>query len=485
MSGPLNPGTPAAGDGAAELERGPLLLARLHGLMRALRLYDRGNQTVRQQLEDLGTLLSGLPNEENTILSMGDYFYLNGFRLRPSPNLVSMFRALHTEFATRGIAGVRFREGASTAEVESFLARLVRVADAEQAEKLAQELTALGVTSVLPVLTRELGGQTPTPEAAEAEDAGELQERQRAKRVFSAAVRGAERTLAATARTGRPALQQARRVVQPLVDRIMKHEYSIIGLTALKDHDEYTYVHCVNVSILSIRIGQAVGLARADLANLGVAALLHDLGKIAVPIEVLRKPGRLDRSEWAAICRHPLEGFKSLCRLPHVSGTMLEAARVALHHHVSLDGSGYPPLCPGSKPSTLARIVAVADFFDAVTAHRPYRHRPMTGFEALQLIVSGEREKFDPAVRWALVQAVGVYPAGSVLETASGHLVLSISPVGEDVRRPHCRVLRFPDGREPAPEQPMLWQPMPPSERVVRVLPPEEHDGLDEMLLAA
>ena len=485
MSGPLPPGGLSGRDGADELEHGPLLLARLHGLLRALRLYDRGNQTVRQQLEDLVALLARMRNEENTLLAMGDYFYLNGFRLRPSHVQVNQFRALHAEFASRGLAGVRFREGISTAEAESFLSRLVRVASAEQGEALAQEWAASGVTSVLPVLQRELGAQTHAPEPDQAEEPGEPEERQRAKQVYSAAVRGAEHALTRTARTGRPALQQARRVVQPLVDRIMKHEYSIIGLTALKDHDEYTYVHCVNVSILSIRIGQALGLSRAELASLGVAALLHDLGKIAVPLEVLRKPGRLEPEEWAAICRHPLEGFKSLCRLPHLSATMLEAARVALHHHANMDGSGYPRLASGSRTSTSARIVAVADFFDAVTAHRPYRHRPMTGFEALQLILSAERDKFDAAVRWALVQAVGVYPAGSVLETASGHLAVSVSPVGEDVRRPHCRVLRFPNGSEPASGYVVMWQPMPANERVVRVLPPEEFEGLDETQLAA
>src|SRR4029077_6562924 len=107
--------------------------------------------------------------------------------------------------------------------------------------------------------------------------------RQRAQQTFWRAVFGTRSVLLRTAQTGRPALRQARRVVQPVVDSIMKNEYSIIGLTALKDHDEYTYAHCVNVSVISIGIGQALGLPRQALANLGVAALLHDMGKIAIP----------------------------------------------------------------------------------------------------------------------------------------------------------------------------------------------------------
>ena len=298
-------------------------------------------------------------------------------------------------------------------------------------------------------------------------------------------MQGTRKALQLSARTGRPAIQQARRVVQPLVDRIMKNEYSIVGLTALKNHDEYTYVHCVNVSVLSIRIGQTLGLPRAELANLGVAALMHDIGKVMVPLEVLQKPGKLNETEWASIRRHPFEGFRIVCRLPNISGLMLDAARVALQHHMNVDGSGYPRTSPGTKMATSSRIVAVADFFDAVTAHRSYRARPMTPFEALQLVLRDERSKFDPAALWGLIQAVGCYPAGSILATDSGHIVLSISPTAKDLRRPHCRVLHFPDGSSPARTTPVLWRPMPDEERVTRVLSPEEFLLDDEDALAA
>jgi hypothetical protein len=126
----------------------------------------------------------------------------------------------------------------------------------------------------------------------------------------------------------------------------------------------------------------------------------------------------------------------------------------------------------------------VADFFDAVTAHRAYRARPMTPFEALQLVLRDERPKFDPAALWGLVQAVGCYPAGSVLVTTSGHTVLSISPTASDLRRPNCRVLVYPDGTTPGTDAPELWLPMPAHDSVRRVLSPEEF-GLDEELLLA
>jgi hypothetical protein len=119
--------------------------------------------------------------------------------------------------------------------------------------------------------------------------------------------------------------------------------------------------------------------------------------------------------------------------------------------------------------------VAVADFFDAITAHRSYRRRPLTSFEALSMLLGPEREHFDPAVLWALVKSVGLYPAGTVMLTKSNHVVLSVSPNPEDRRRPHCRVLVHPDGTTPPEDQPEMWDPMPATESVARVLQPEEH----------
>ena len=286
-----------------------------------------------------------------------------------------------------------------------------------------------------------------------------------------------------TARTGRPALQQARRVVQPIVDQLLQAEHSLVGLTALKRHDEYTYAHCVNVSILSIRMGQLLGLSRAELASIGVAALLHDTGKIAVPAEVLRKPGKLEPDEWDAIRRHPIEGLRIVSRLPGVSSLMLDSMRVAFEHHMNVDHSGYPGVRRARDMAPFSRIVAVADIFDAVTSHRAYRKRPMTAHEALRLLLGREREHFDRAVLWSLLQTVGLYPAGTMMRTESGRLWLSVAPNAADLRRPVSRELLVgPDG-EAAPLS--TDAPLPEDERVLSVLAPEDIEVDVESLLAA
>jgi len=246
--------------------------------------------------------------------------------------------------------------------------------------------------------------------------------------ILTRAVLGTRKIVLRARQSGRPDLRQAKRLVQPIVDNIMKHEYSIVGLTALKDHDEYTYTHCVNVAVLSISMGQQLELPRQALADLGVAGLLHDLGKMTVPGEVLRKPGKLTPHEWELMRAHPLEGAVMIARMPGLSTVMLDAMRACLEHHMNYNRTGYPDIDLDWGQATMSRIVAMADCFDAITAHRAYHSRPRTAFEGLQILLGPNRVNFDPAVLWALVRSVGLYPAGTVLQTSSGAVVLVTSP---------------------------------------------------------
>ena len=126
----------------------------------------------------------------------------------------------------------------------------------------------------------------------------------------------------------------------------------------------------------------------------------------------------------------------------------------------------------------------MADCFDAITAHRAYAARPHTAFEGLHILMGPNRVNFDPAVLWALTKTVGLYPAGTVMQTRSGHTVLAMSPNPADVTRPHCRILLDPAGQPPAEGEADLWDPMPAHESVARVLRPEEHKADTESLLA-
>jgi len=460
---------------------GPLLVVRLYGLLRAVRIYDLSNQAVRDQLRETLLLIAEIMEGEVTLVAMGQCFYVNGVRVRAEPSQIPLFSALSAEFEQRRLGGMRFLHGLGTEDFGVFLRLMVEHADAERGPQLGQAAAGTGLLNIVPITLEEL--ESAQSELGEADEAATEQDR--ATQIFRQAIQGTKAAILRTVKTGRPAIRRAKRVVQPIVDSIMKNEYSLVGLTAMKKHDEYTYVHCVNVSILSVALGQTLGLSRDALANLGVGGLLHDVGKLTIPADILSKPGPLSDEEWTLMRRHPLEGVKVVLRMPGLSDLMRDSLDVCFYHHVHSDGTGYPRLTREGPPPTLARIVSAADCYDAMSAHRSYRSRPFTGHEVLRILLGQDRKMFDPAVLWALVQTVGLFPAGTVMETESGHVVLSLNNNREDLRRPHCRVLAYPGGVRAPEGPPEMWEPIPRHETVTRVLPPEEFEADVDRLLAA
>ena len=472
-------------DGARLAEAGGQLLLRLTALLRTARTYDISNQAFQRQMQEFVAALRALHEDEDEVALavVADYFYLNGVRIKAHASLLGAYHALMGEFERRQVGGLRFLQGVDEAELERFFQIFQAAEDPAIAEHLPDTLVEAAITNVVVIPAAELEVDDVTTDLAN--QPKQQSERHRAKKVFWRAVLGTKKIVLRARATGRPDLRQAKRLVQPIVDSIMKHEYSIVGLTALKDHDEYTYAHCVNVAVLSISMGQQLGLPRQALADLGVAGLLHDLGKMRIPGDVLRKPGALDANEWAMMHRHPIEGAVMIARMPGLSTVMLDAMRACLEHHMNYNATGYPDISVPWGQATMSRIVAMADCFDAITAHRSYYKRPRTPFEGLQILLGPNRVNFDPAVLWALVRSVGLYPAGTVLQTASGHVVLSTGPNPRDVTRPHCRVLVRPDGTVPGEDEPEMWDPMPESDHALRVLLPEEHKVATSELLAA
>lgn len=483
------PPRPNAHDGADDndrlIEAGGNLLLRLTALLRTARTYDVSNQAFQRQMQEFMASLRAIHEDEDeaALAVVADYFYMNGVRIKAHASLLGAYHSLMAEFERRQVGGLRFLPGVDEAEIERFFQIFQAAEDPAVAEHLGDTLVEAAITNIVVVPAADLDVDDITQDLAD--QPKQQTERSRAKKVFWRAVLGTKKIVLRARQTGRPDLRQAKRLVQPIVDSIMKHEYSIVGLTALKEHDEYTYTHCVNVAILSIGMGQQLGLPRQTLADLGVAGLLHDLGKMSVPGDVLRKPGSLSSEEWAMMRRHPIEGALMVSRMPGLSIVMLDSMRACLEHHMNYNRTGYPEVDLEWGQATMSRIVAMADVFDAITAHRAYAKRPHTPFEALQILLGPNRVNFDPAVLWALVKSVGLYPAGTVLQTASGHVVLVTSPNPKDGLRPHCRVLVRPDGSAPAEDAPELWEPMPDGDRAVRVLLPEEYKGKTSDLLAA
>ncbi len=219
--------------------------------------------------------------------------------------------------------------------------------------------------------------------------------------------------------------------VMPLVEDISasvaRNPCALISIARLKTSDDYTYMHSVAVCGLMIALARKLGLNDAQTREAGMAGLLHDVGKMAIPLEVLNKPGKLTDEEFALVKSHPLAGHEMLTGGKGVGEIALD---VSLHHHEKIDGSGYPHKLAGDNISLYAKMGAVCDVYDAITSERPYK-KGWDPAEAVHKMASWSIGHFDDRIFQAFVKSVGIYPVGSLVRLQSGRLgvVVDQSPV--------------------------------------------------------
>jgi HD-GYP domain-containing protein (c-di-GMP phosphodiesterase class II) len=210
-------------------------------------------------------------------------------------------------------------------------------------------------------------------------------------------------------------------------------------LSSLRRHDEYTYDHSINVGLLSICLGRFLGWRGRDLHEFGTAALIHDVGKLYTPLEILNKPGRLSPQEWVVMKRHPRDGYDIL--LEGGVGSSI-APYIALEHHTAPDGTGYPPLSyPPEQMHEGSRIVKLADVYDAFTTIRPYRSQTRPK-EVLKMLQRQRGTHFDGDLVDAFVEMMGEYPIATTLKLKSGRIGLVVDVFRDNPTRPVVRLLR-------------------------------------------
>jgi HD-GYP domain-containing protein (c-di-GMP phosphodiesterase class II) len=243
-------------------------------------------------------------------------------------------------------------------------------------------------------------------------------------------------------------LRKTSMVVNSLIDVLTTDRLALQGMAALKNYDEDTCHHSVNVSILCLMIGQHLQLKRPLMVALGVSAMLHDVGKVRVPREILNKNGGLSPEEQETVRRHTLYGAHILRNVPGLARLSMV---VAFEHHANYNLSGYPRITAKRAPHLLTRLVHVADFFDASTSSRRVYQRPMLPSEAMKFILNGAGKIFDPMLARVFVQVLGLYPIGSVVELNTGELAI-VHRVGErEAARPEVKIVtdRFREALAP------------------------------------
>lgn len=418
---------------------GKALVVALHAAMRAIRLYPVENVAVQRALTELVAAADALiaRDHEVVIRTSGEVLFINDVRLRLELDSYAAFTHVLAVLRSSGIGKLTVTADARMREWLTLLLPLQRsggAAPGDRFAELSERLLLAGLRCF------ELGEVV-----EEAPDVGQAAEgRSSSKRLYASSVAVA-RDVLHSVRVGRPpSLRRLKRAVQGMVDQILSDEVPLVGLTTLRDYDEYTFTHSVNVAIFSVAIGKRLGLSKTQLYDLGLAAVLHDLGKTRLPLELIEKRGALAADEWALVQAHPWLGVLAMFDLQRSTGELpLRAMRVAFEHHRKVDGSGYPRVVRHRDQGLFSRIVAVADGFDAATSRRSYQSTPHAPEAVLREMLKDPTRGLDEVVVKALVNTLGIYPVGTLVILDSHELaIVHAAPTSPELlSRPTVRVV--------------------------------------------
>ncbi|MES2305948.1 MAG: HD domain-containing phosphohydrolase [Gemmatimonadota bacterium] len=437
-------------DDALLRQSGRALLVAIHSAQRALKLYPLENAAVQRSLDELYvTAMSVLQLEGFIEVRLtGDFIFINQTRLRLGLDNFAAFSGFVGLMRSCGVGLLRVDDGVTRREWQAWLNALGALpADAEPDERLEILRQRMQQADIVRLSVDAVGEQA--DDATEGDEALE-----RAKRTYAQGVSVA-RDVVQGVRMGRaPSTRRLKRAIQLIVDQVMENELSITGLTTLREYDEYTFTHSVNVTIFAVTLGKRLGLERMQLYDLGLAALLHDIGKARLDIKLLNKAGSLDDSEWQRMQAHPWLGTLTLFKMREGEELPYRAILAAHEHHMKVDVSGYPRAIRPRRLGLFTRLVAVADGYDAATTRRAYQNEPLEPDAVLREMWLNPGRGYDPTLVKALINLLGIYPVGTcvILDTFEVAVVAGPSSDPEQLHRPLVRLAVSALGaRLPAP----------------------------------
>lgn len=439
----------SAGGGSGPTEDGPgrdrgrnFLLA-LYDALRTVKAYPIEHTKVGQALDHVASAAGEILDEEGALEARisGQLLDVNAVRLRLDLDNFASFGHVISTLSKAGIGWVRMEKPASSSEWKTFVSQLLKFAAGEPSENRIDEFRQVirdrGVSRI------EVG----SPMEEQARFAGELERKRVAKQTYEQSV-AVTKELYGSTRLGRSMqLKQMRHAVRSIVDQVLDNEVTSVGLTTLNDYDRYTFAHTVNVCIFSVAIGRRLGLSKSRLFDLGMVALLHDVGKSRVPLEIVAKEGELTEAEHAKMQAHTWLGALSVYRLRDYGEIPFRGMITAYEHHIKVDLSGYPKVIRPRTPSVFSKIVGVAAAFDAATSTRSYSAAKSPDV-VLRELWDDPNQGHDPVLVKALINLLGIYPVGTcvILDTHELAIVHAANSDAAQVHRPIVRLICDADG---------------------------------------
>ena len=393
------------------------ILQHLGGALRAAGLYPEGHPAIHTPLRHLASgLAHALRDHERLAIGLVDDVLV--VDEVPFYEAETRFKAVVSALAEAGLESVTFLPGVTLSELQVLAAVLTSPrASGKNTADAFKERGLLHVTCC----------ETP----------GDADPRALARETYQRSL-GIVVDLMSEARMGRiPSAQGAVRVIDSMRDLVLTDPNALLALALLKKYDGYTYAHSVNVAIFALAFARHLGVEGQALHRVGLAGLLHDLGKVRMAESIIKKPGALSEAEMELMRRHPELGVEII---QEMQGIDRETSEIVLHHHLRYDGSGYPALPSGAEPHPHGLVIAISDCYDALTTTRPYQ-KSRHPSEAVRIMRRLAGKAYDPQVLARFVDMVGIYPVGELVRLSSGELAVVTATNHLDATTPAVRIV--------------------------------------------
>jgi putative nucleotidyltransferase with HDIG domain len=441
------------------------LLRRLAAALRSGQLYSRGHPIIGRNLEALSTVLQLLHALNPTVVIglIGDEVVVDETPMAKADAVGPLIRRLQQS----GVERIAINRGVTREEITAFL-DVVTVVEPRGSD---------GEPTPIPEFPHIRVGRITIDQRVK----GELADMAAVKQLYNDAVSSAMGVWDSASTEGKPDATIARNMVDGLAQAVAQNRTALLALTTLKNYDNYTFTHMVNVSILTMGQARALGIDGPLLREFGLSALMHDIGKVRTPLEVLNKPDKLTDAEFTIMKRHTVDGAEILRTTPDMPTL---APVVAFEHHLRLDGTGYPLGITRPTLNVGTMLCSIADVYDAMRSQRAYQ-QAFPSDRILEVMKRNDGTQFDQHLVRRFVQLIGIYPVGNLVRLNTGEIAVVLKVNAADPQRPQVRVLFDREGKRLALSYDLtLWDPADPEhpESIVASLDPAAYQ-IDPLVL--
>lgn len=414
------------------------LLRRLAAALRSSQLYASGHPIITRNLVALTDTIRRFHATIPSIVVgiVGDEIIVDDSPAPRGENLIGLVRRLKRI----GVERISIDRGVAEDEMSALLQAVMTL-----------EPRADGSMPPLPDLPHVRLGRVRVDEHGK----GQSADMATFGKMYHEAVAIAETVWESSRTEGQPDATAARSMVDGLAQAVSENRTALLALSTLRQYDDYTFTHMVNVSILTMGQARGLGIDGALLREFGLAALLHDIGKVHTPLEILNKPEALTDREFAVLKRHPMDGAEMLRATPDIPAL---APIVAFEHHLRLDGTGYPHEVRRPTLNLGTMLCSIADVYDAMRSQRAYQ-QAFPSDRILQVLKRNDGTQFDQHLVRRFSQLIGIYPAGGLVRLDTGDVAVVVTVHAADPLRPHVRIVIDPGGtRLESPRDINLWE---------------------------